>query len=140
MLASEPNADLSHRKPPTQHAMGTVPAVGKPDPGLSAPTAGRGIRPESSTVCVTRTHFTADPGSTDIDSLAGPAVTRLMILEQMQHVFGAQEGPVSQQSVVYVRQSSPATDGDQPRITLLREDRHTPVPTMHEATSRSAVR
>jgi len=26
-----------------------------------------------------------------------------MILEQMQHVLGAQEGPVSQQSVVFVR-------------------------------------
>ena len=57
-----------------------------------------------------------------------------MILEQMQHVLGAQEGPVSQQSVVFVRQSAPATDGDQPRITLLREDRHTPIPTIHEAT------
>jgi len=54
-----------------------------------------------------------------------------MILEQMQHVLGAQEGPVSQQSVVFVRQSAPATDGDQPRITLFREDRHTPIATIH---------
>jgi len=35
---------------------------------------------------------------------------------------------------VFVRQSAPATDGDQPRITLLREDRHTPSPTIREAT------
>jgi hypothetical protein len=56
----------------------------------------------------------------------------------MQHVLGAQEGPVSQQSVVFVRQSSPATDGDQPRITLFREDWHTPIPAIHEATSRRA--
>jgi hypothetical protein len=99
--------------------------------------AGRGIRPESRCVCVTRTRFTANPCSTDIDSVAGPAVTWLMIFEQVQHVLGAQESPVGQQSVVVVRQSSPATEGDQPRITLLREDRHTPVPTMHVATSRS---
>jgi hypothetical protein len=40
--------------------------------------------------------------------------------------------------VVFVCQSPPATDGDQPRITLLREDRHTPIPTIHEAiTSRT---
>ena len=87
--------------------------------------ASRGIRLESRSVCVTHTHLTADPGSTDIDSVAGPAVTWLMILEQMQHVLGAQERPISQQSVVIVGQSAPTTDGDQPRVTLLREDRHT---------------
>ena len=42
------------------------------------------------------------------------------------------------QSEVSVRQSAPATDGDQPRIALLREDRHTRIPAMREATSRSA--
>jgi hypothetical protein len=94
--------------------------------------ARRGIRLESRSACVTHTHLTADPGSTDIDSVAGPAVTWLMILEQMQHVLGAQEGPVSQQSVVFVRQSAPATDGDQPRITLFRKDRHDPTPTIHD--------
>jgi hypothetical protein len=36
--------------------------------------------------------------------------------------------------VVFVRQSAPATDGDQPRITLFREDRHTPIPTMQRGT------
>jgi hypothetical protein len=95
--------------------------------------ARRGIRPESRSACVTHTHLTADPGSTGIDGVTGPAVTWLMIFEQMQHVLGAQEGPVSQQSVVFVGQSAPATDGDQPRITLFREDRHTPSPTIHEA-------
>ena len=89
--------------------------------------ARRGIRLESRSVRVTHTHLTADPGSTDTDSVAGPAVSWLMILEQMQHVLGAQEGPASQQSVVFVRQSAPATDGDQPGITLFREDRHTPI-------------
>jgi hypothetical protein len=38
--------------------------------------------------------------------------------------------------VVFVRQSAPATDGDQPRITLFREDWHTPIPTIDEATDR----
>jgi hypothetical protein len=101
--------------------------------------ARRGIRLESRTAGVTHTHLTADPGPTDIDSVARPAVAWLMILEQMQHVLGAQEGPISQESVVFVRQSAPATDGDQPRITLLREDRHTPSPTIHESMSRGAA-
>jgi len=122
--------DVSHRNRLTRRQCSELRWIGYP--------AGRGIRPESRWVCVTHTHLTADPGSTDIDSLAGPAVTWLMVLEQMQHVLGAKKGPVSQQSVVFVRQSPPTTDRDQPRITLFREDRHTPIPTMHEATSRSA--
>jgi hypothetical protein len=89
--------------------------------------AGSGIRPEGRLVCVTHTHLSADPGSTDIDSFAGSTVSWLMFLEQMQHVLGAQEGPVGQQSVVFVRQSPAATDGDQSRITLFRKDRHTSV-------------
>ena len=101
-------------------------------------SARRSIRLESRSVCVTHTHLTADPGSTDIDGVPGPAVTWLMILEHMQHVLGAQEGPVSQQSVVFVRQSAPATDGDQPTITLFREDRHTPIPTICERGRRLA--
>lgn len=96
--------------------------------------ARRGIRLESRTVCVTHPHLPADPGSTDTDGVAGPAVTWLAILEQRQHVLGAQQGPVGQQPVVIVGQSAPATDGDQPRITVLREDRHNPMPTIHEAT------
>ena len=84
--------------------------------------------------CVTHTHLTADPGSTGIDSVAGPAVTWLMIFEQVQHVLGAQEGPVIQQSVVLVGQSAPTTDRDQPRITLFREDRHALIPTIQETT------
>jgi hypothetical protein len=95
--------------------------------------ARRRIRLESRSACVTHPHLTACPGSTSIDSVAGPAVTWLMIFEQMQHVLGAHEGPLSQQSVVFVGQSAPATDGDQPRITPFREDRHTPSPTIHEA-------
>jgi hypothetical protein len=50
----------------------------------------------------------------------------------MQHVLGAQECPISQQSVVFVRQRAAATDGDQPTIALFREDRHAPIPTIHE--------
>jgi hypothetical protein len=95
--------------------------------------ARRGIRLKSRSVCVTHTYLAADPGSTNIDSVARPAVTWLMIFEHMQHVLGAPEGPVSQQPVMFVRQSAPATDGDQPRITLFREDRHTPIRTIHEA-------
>ena len=118
--------DVSHRNRLARRECSELRWIGHP--------AGRSIRLESRSVCVTHAHLAADPGSTDIDSVAGPAVTWLMILEQMQHVLGAQEGPVSQQSVVFVRQSAPATDGDQPGITLLRENRHTPSPTIHEST------
>ena len=118
--------DVSHRNRLARRQCSQLRWIGHP--------ARRGIRLESCSVCVTHAHLTADPGSTDIDGVAGPAVTWLKILEQMQHVLGAQEGPVSQQSVVFVRQSAPATDGDQPRITLFREDRHTPIPTMQRGT------
>ena len=84
--------------------------------------AGSGVRPEGRLACVAHTYLAADPGAAGIDSLARPAVTWLLILEQMQHVLRAKEGPVSQQSVVVVRESPPATDGDQPRVTLFRED------------------
>jgi hypothetical protein len=55
------------------------------------------------------THLTADPASTDIDSVAGPAVIWLMILEQMQHVLGAQGGP-SQLRIGGVRPSPIGSD------------------------------
>jgi hypothetical protein len=98
--------------------------------------ARRGIRPKSRSACVTHTHLTADPGSTGIDSVAGPVVFWLMIFEQMQYVLGAQQSPVSQQSMVFVGQSAPATDGDQPRIALFRKDRHTPFPTIARSDAR----
>jgi hypothetical protein len=97
--------------------------------------ARRGIGLESRLACITPTHLTADPGPTEIDSVAGPAVTWLLIFEQMQHVLGTQECPISQQSVVFVRQGATTTDGDEPRIALFREDRHAPIPTIHEAAS-----
>ena len=105
--------DVSHRSRLARRQCSELRWIGHP--------AGRGIRPESRSLCVTHTRLTADPGSTYIDSLAGPAVTWLTILEQMQHVLGAQEGPVSQQSVVFVRQSAPATDGDQRRRSMRHE-------------------
>ena len=115
--------DVSHRNRLARRQCSELHWIGHP--------ARRGIRLERRSVCVTHAHLTAHPGSTDIDGVAGPAVARLMILEQMQHVLGAQEGPVSQESVVFVRQSAPATDGDQPRVTLFREDWHTPIRTIH---------
>jgi hypothetical protein len=118
--------DVSHRSRLARRECSELRWIGHP--------ARRCIRLESRSACVTHTHLTADPGSTDINSVAGPAVSWLMILEEMQHVLGAQQGPVSQQSVVFVSQSASATDGDQPRITLFGEDRHTPSPTIDEAT------
>jgi hypothetical protein len=118
--------DVRHRRRLARRQCSKLRWIGHP--------ARRGVRLESRSACLTHTHLTADPGSTEIDSVAGPAVTWLMILEQMQHVLGAQEGPISQQSVVFVRQSAPTTDGDQPRITLLGQDRHASIPTIHETT------
>jgi hypothetical protein len=123
--------DVSHRDSLACRQCSELRWIGHP--------ARRGIRLEGRSMCVTHTHLTANPGATDIDGVAGPAVTWLMILEQMQYVLGAQQGPVSQQSVVFVRQSATATDGDQPRITLFRKDRHTSCPTIHETTSRHAA-
>jgi hypothetical protein len=117
--------DVSHRSRLARRQCSEPRWIGHP--------ARRGIRLECRSACVTHKHLTADPGSTGIDGVAGTAVTWLIILEQMQHVLGAQEGPVSQQSVVFVGQSAPATDSDQPRITLLREDRHTPIPTIQKS-------
>ena len=87
--------DVSHRNRLARRQCSELRWIGHP--------AGRGIGPEGRPMCVTHTHLTADPGPAGIDSLAGPAVTWLMILEQMQHVLGAQEGPVSQQPVVFIR-------------------------------------
>ena len=56
--------------------------------------ARRGIGLESRLACITPTHLTADPDSAEIASVTGPAVTWLLILEQMQHVLGAQECPI----------------------------------------------
>jgi hypothetical protein len=91
--------DVSHRNRLARRQCGELRWIGHP--------AGRGVRLESGSVCVTHTHLTVDPGPADIDSLAGSALTWLMILEQMQHVLGAQEGPVSQQLMVFIRQSPP---------------------------------
>ena len=55
----------------------------------------RRIRLEGFPTRVTHPHLTTNPASTGIDSVARPAIPGLMILEQMQHVLGAQEGPVS---------------------------------------------
>jgi hypothetical protein len=79
--------DVSHRNRLARRQCSEFRWIGHP--------ARRGIRLEGRSVCVTHPHLTADPGSNDIDSVARPAVTWLMILEQMEHVLGAQEGPVS---------------------------------------------
>jgi hypothetical protein len=65
--------------------------------------AGRRVRQESRLARVTHPQLAADPGPAGVDGLTGPAVARLVILKQVQHVLGAQEGPVGQQPVVLVR-------------------------------------
>jgi hypothetical protein len=118
--------DVRHRSRLARRQRSELRRIGRP--------TRRGIRAESRLPCIAHTHLTADPGSTGIDSVAGPAIIWLLIFEQMQYVLSAQQCPVGQQAVVFVRQGAPTTDGDQPRITLLREDRHTVIPTIHEAT------
>lgn len=58
--------DVSHRNRLAHRQCSELRWIGHP--------ARRGIRLESRSVCVTHTHLTADPGSTDIDGVAGPAV------------------------------------------------------------------
>ena len=111
--------DVSHRNRLARRQGGELRRVRHP--------ARRGIRLESRPVRITHGHLTADPCPTDTDGVAWPAVTWLVLLEQMQHVLGAYERPVSQQPVVFVRQGSPAADGGPPGVALFREDRHSPI-------------
>jgi hypothetical protein len=55
----------------------------------------RGIRDEGGLVRVTHAHLAADPGPTDVDSVTRAGVVRLLLLERVQHVFGAEGGPFS---------------------------------------------
>jgi hypothetical protein len=59
--------DVSHRNRLARRQCSKLRWIGHP--------ARRGIRPESRSARVTHTHLTADPGSTDVDGVAGPAVT-----------------------------------------------------------------
>jgi hypothetical protein len=93
--------DVSHRNRLARRQCSELRGIGHP--------AGRGIRPESRSVCVTHAHLTADPGPVGIDSLAGPAVTWLLIREQMQHVLGTR-GP-SQPTFGGVRPLESPRDG-----------------------------
>jgi hypothetical protein len=65
--------DVGHRCCLARRQCSELRWIGHPAP--------RGIRLKSRSACVTHTHFTADPSSTGIDSVAGPAVTWLMIFE-----------------------------------------------------------
>jgi hypothetical protein len=87
-------------------------------------SAGGGIRRESSLSCNTHAHLAADPPATGIDRVARSGVTRLLLVEQVQDVFGADEGPFRQQPVMLVGQRSAATHGDQSGVTVGGKDRH----------------
>ncbi len=83
-----------------------------------------GIRYESGTVRITHAHLAADPGTTDVDSVTRAGVARLLLLEKVQDVFGAEGGPLPKQPVVLVCQRSAAAHGDQSGVTLGWQDRH----------------
>ncbi len=83
-----------------------------------------GIRHESGPVRVTHAHLAADPGTTDVDSVARASVARVPLLEKVQDVFGAEGGPLRKQPVVFVGQCSAAAYGDQSGVTLGWQDRH----------------
>jgi hypothetical protein len=51
------------------------------------------IRHESGLVRITHTHLAADPGATDVDGVTRAGVARLLLLEKVQDVFGAEGGP-----------------------------------------------
>lgn len=76
------SGDVSHRSRLARRQRSELRRTGHP--------AGRGIGPESRPACVTHAHLAADPGPAGTDGLAGPAVPWLVILEQVQHVPGAQ--------------------------------------------------
>jgi hypothetical protein len=111
--------DVRHRDRLAGGQRGELRRIGHPPRG--------GVRLERRVVRIGHPQLPADPGPTDLDGVARPAVTGLLLLEQRQHVLGAHEGPVGEQPVVLVRQSAPAADGDQPGVALLRQDRHTSI-------------
>jgi hypothetical protein len=74
--------DMRHRSRLARRQRSELRWIGQP--------ARRGIRLEGRPACVTHPQLTADPGSTGINGVAGPAVAWLMIFEQMQHVLGTQ--------------------------------------------------
>jgi hypothetical protein len=60
------------------------------------------IRHESGPVRITHANLAPDPGTTDVDSVTRAGVARLLLLEKVQDVFGAEGGPLRKQPVVLV--------------------------------------
>jgi hypothetical protein len=53
-------------------------------------------------VRITHANLAPDPGTTDVDSVTRAGVARLLLLEKVQDVFGAEGGPLRKQPVVLV--------------------------------------
>jgi hypothetical protein len=77
-------------------------------------SASGGIRRESSSSCITHAHLAADPRATDIDSVPRSGDARLLLVEKVQDVFGADGGPLRQRPVMLVGQRSAAARGANP--------------------------
>lgn len=84
---------------------------------------------------ITHGHLAADPGTTDADSVTRAGVARLLLLEKVQAVFGADGGPLRKQPVMLVCQCSAAAHGDQSRVALGWQDRHEFILSRHPAQS-----
>jgi hypothetical protein len=103
--------------------------------GRVAQTTCGGIRHESGPVRITHAHLAADSGTTDVDSVTRAGVARLLLLEKVQDVFGAQGGPLRRQPVVLVCQCAAAAHGDQSGITFGGQNRHEFILSCHPARS-----
>jgi hypothetical protein len=98
-------------------------------------STGGSIRHKSGPVRITHAYLAADPGTTDVDSVTRAGVARLLLLEKVQDVFGAEGGPLRQQPVMLVCQCSAAAHGDQSGVTLGWQDRHELILSRHAARS-----
>ena len=67
-------------------------------------------------------HLSPRPRTDRLDRVTRPCVGRAFRLEEVQNVLGAGRRPKGDQAMVEVRERSPATDGDEARVTLLRQN------------------
>jgi hypothetical protein len=83
-----------------------------------------GIRHESCLVRIAHANLAADPCAADVESLARAGISRQLLLEKVEDVVGAKDGPLRKQPMVLVGQLSAAANGDQSGVTLPWQDWH----------------
>ena len=84
--------------------------------------AGSGIRREGRSARVTHLQLAANPSARCLYRATGSTIVRSDLLEVMKHMLCAVGRPKGQELVVAIRQSATAAHGNEPWITLRRQD------------------